>query len=226
MDFTTTDGTDWAMTYINDLECEAATWGDVKTYMHPQVARNESGTDIIYTWSETFADTDSLNTAPNMMAAMWNTTEGLTNDSINMTDGTGAQGIAFFPQVSPVVIDNGDGSFEIPMVIPLINFATGTDMDQTNYLYLQDYVIPRTEGGVETVSKPGVIVFPNPVADKVSVSRGAKVEMYNILGAKLLTVEGQKEVTEINMSDYPNGTYLLKIYTDEGIVTKKIQKIK
>ena len=224
MDFTTTDGTDWAMQYINDVECVAAPWDDVKTYTHPQISRNESGTDIFYTWSETYADPDSLNTAPNMMAAHWNTTDGLKNDSINLTDGTGAQGICYFPQVSPVVIDNSNGTFELPMVIALIDFAGGSPDDQVNYIYLIDFLPPPP--GVNKIGKPDIIIYPNPVADKVFVSVGAKVEMYNILGAKLLSVEERSDVTTIEMSKYPAGTYLLKIYTDERIVTKKIQKVK
>jgi len=224
IDFTTTDGTDWAMQYINDIECEAGTFGDIKTYMHPQVGRNESGTSIVYTWSETFADTDSLNTAPNMMAAVWNTSQGLVNDSINLTDGTGAQGICYYPQASPVVIDNGDGSLELPLVFPMINYASGSDIDPVDYLYLADVVISAV--GIENpVSKPDVIIYPNPVADKVFVSVGAKVEMYNIIGEKLLTVEGRSNVTTIDMSMFPVGTYLLKVYTDKGIVTKKVQKV-
>jgi len=223
IDFTTTDGTDWAMQYINDIECEAAAFGDVSTYMHPQIGRNESGTDVVYMWSETFADTDSLNTAPNMMAAVWNTSQGLVSDSLNLTAGTGAQGICYFPQTSPVVIDKGDGTLELPIVIPMINFASGSDLDQANYLYITDVSILAVDVD-ELVSKTEVIVYPNPVYKKVFVSVGAKVEMFNILGARLLTVEGKSNVTTIDLSNYPRGTYLLKVYTEKGIVTKKIQK--
>ncbi len=224
MDLSTTDGTDWEITYVNDIECESAPWGDVETYYHPQISRNPSGTDIFYTWSETFADTDSLNTAPNLMAAWWNTTDGLVEDSLNLTEGTGAQGICYFQHVSPILIDNGDNTFEVPIVIALIDFASGSDMDPANYMYLTDFIIEESVG-VESISKPDVIIYPNPVAEKVFVSKGSKVEMYNILGAKLITVEGRTDVTTIDMAKYPAGTYLLKVYTDNGIVTKKIQKI-
>jgi hypothetical protein len=59
----------------------------------------------------------------------------------------------------------------------------------------------------------------------VFVGANATVELYNMLGARLLSVKGQDEKTIVEMSQFPAGTYVLKIYSDEGIVTKKIQKV-
>jgi hypothetical protein len=77
----------------------------------------------------------------------------------NATDDSGAEGICYFSQISPIIIDNGDGvgdaeRYEIPTVISLINFAEGTDLDPVNFLYLYDLYAPSSVS-VDQVSGPG-----------------------------------------------------------------------
>jgi hypothetical protein len=228
VDFTL-DGSTWDMEYIAPVLCEDAVWADVATYEHPQVGRTEAGDQIVYAWQETLFDADSLNTAPNLMVARKNVTTGEMIPPYNATDDSGAEGICYFSQISPIIIDNGDGvgdaeRYEIPTVISLIDFAEGTDLDPVNFLYLYDLYAPSSVS-VDQVSGPEVLIYPNPVADKVFVGANATVELYNMLGARLLSVKGQDEKTIVEMSQFPAGTYVLKIYSDEGIVTKKIQKV-
>jgi len=215
---------EWDMVYVAPILSQVitASWGGIEIRQHPQIARNASGSEIFCLWDDTNTRPDSLHKAPDLFE--WSiTSDGTTSEVTNLTGSTGAAGICFFPQFSPIIMDNG-GTNEFPVVIcyEVNPDATGTpDEGTANYMYLKGL----SPVGVSEINTLEILIYPNPVAEKVFVSKGAKVELFNILGANLLTVEGRNDVTTIEMSKYPAGTYLLRVYTDEGIVTKKIQKV-
>lgn len=80
-----------------------------------------------------------------------------------------------------------------------------------------------------------VYVFPNPTVDKVVVSyryiKGSTVELYNYSGEKLQTREIAKDAQLIedgdliDLTNYPAGSYLIKVTSPDGtIFTKKVIK--
>ena len=144
-DFSTTDGTNWSIIHIAGLESEPAPWGTTETEMHPTIARNSNADRIFWLWSDTYEDIDSINTEPNIYVKAW-AANGQTTDVTNLTNGTGAQAICYFPQFSPIIIDNlvenGTGpDFEFPVVLPLIDYNTGVETDPVDYIYLKDFGI-------------------------------------------------------------------------------------
>ena len=67
-------------------------------------------------------------------------------------------------------------------------------------------------------------VSPNPTSGMLAVTTDAeidKIEVYNVLGAKMKTVLNAKT---IDLSDFQSGIYLLKLYADEVVFTKKVIK--
>ena len=48
-----------------------------------------------------------------------------------------------------------------------------------------------------------------------------KIEVYNILGSKINTVLNSNSV---NLSNYESGMYLLKLFSDESTITKRVIK--
>ncbi len=82
----------------------------------------------------------------------------------------------------------------------------------------------------EILASPDVVdqsqfVIPNPVNNRLVINTNyfiEKVEVYNIQGKKII-VENRKK--NINFTSYSSGIYFVKIYTDKGIVNKKIIKI-
>ena len=223
------NGTEWDMIYIKSKECESATWGDVETYLHPQISRTGNGNQINYTWSQTYQDADSLNTSPNMWAYAW-AIDGTTMEApVNLTpEGDPAAGICFFPHVSPVsILNEDDGTVELPIVINMITFVGGSDVDPVEGLYLSDYTIPYYpfSSGVEHVrTSSDIIVYPNPVADKVYVSQGRTATVYNMLGAKVYEQTSQEGTLVIDMDSFSSGTYIFKVQTENGVITKKVIK--
>ncbi len=67
-------------------------------------------------------------------------------------------------------------------------------------------------------------VSPNPTSGLVNINMDAeidKIEIYNILGAKMKTVLSSKS---LDLAEFQSGIYLLKIYVGNTTLTKKIIK--
>jgi hypothetical protein len=71
------------------------------------------------------------------------------------------------------------------------------------------------ELGIENREEPeGFAIYPNPVNDGLKIIRftgtPAQIEIYNSLGAKLLSFEMNEMETEINVSALPAGIYMIR----------------
>ncbi len=78
-----------------------------------------------------------------------------------------------------------------------------------------------------------VSVYPNPTTGKISIhlesvsNQNAKALVYNALGVKVLETElnlGSNTSAEINLTDLPNSTYILKLYSNKWSYFRKIVK--
>ena len=74
----------------------------------------------------------------------------------------------------------------------------------------------------ENVFMPGVIVIPNPTDGfvKIEGNEVERVEVYNVLGQ--LVKETKENI--LDLSDQEAGTYIIKVITESGILTKQIIK--
>lgn len=68
-----------------------------------------------------------------------------------------------------------------------------------------------------------ISVYPNPTNGELKIEnkelRIENVWVYDVFGKLLETMSG--DVQSINMSNYPSGTYFLRISTDKGMIVKK-----
>ena len=128
-----------------------------------------------------------------MIYSTWNVDNGMEyTEGQNLTVGTGAQNICFFPQTSPVVIDNGDNTFELPLVIAMIDFQNGNDMDQANYLYLKGVEMTRNTSN----APPSIVNVTNAndfseimieFSDALEQTSAEAIENYTIAAGKDVT---------------------------------------
>ena len=68
------------------------------------------------------------------------------------------------------------------------------------------------------------IRVPNPVQEILNIYTDLlveKVEVYNLQGQKILVANQEKSV---NFTTVPSGIYFVKIFTDQGLLSKKIIK--
>jgi hypothetical protein len=95
---------------------------------------------------------------------------------------------------------------------------------------------PASITGINEASAPkaNLTISPNPAREYVEItvsninlSSNSKVDVYNIIGSKLMTVNIDKEeVTRLNITELPAGLYFIK-YSDKAgsNVTKRFNKV-
>lgn len=71
-----------------------------------------------------------------------------------------------------------------------------------------------------------VHTYPNPVASSLTVTcqEKAMVDIYNIHGQLVTSILLENQTTELNLSDFPSGVYILQVKADKGIAVRKIIK--
>ena len=79
----------------------------------------------------------------------------------------------------------------------------------------------------EVLPAASIELFPNPISDWVrveSIINIEQVEIYNTLGQLVFNKEMNQPrlSTSLDLSHLDNGTYVMKVFSDNGFVTKKI----
>jgi len=107
-----------------------------------------------------------------------------------------------------------EGNYEYYVIA---HYTNGCVADSSNH------VTESVELGVKEVKKlEGVRVWPNPAFTTVTIEANNfnKVEVYNVFG-QLLNISMEKIV---DISTLNSGVYFLKIYTEKGMIVKKVIK--
>jgi hypothetical protein len=77
--------------------------------------------------------------------------------------------------------------------------------------------------------KEGLLLYPNPVVDELTVQhdlRGeVQVELFSITGTKLYETSSRNSLITIPMDDFTPGTYLVLVYNDQKKISKRVIKI-
>jgi hypothetical protein len=83
-------------------------------------------------------------------------------------------------------------------------------------------------GSSELTIKSTVEIYPNPASDQVVITSEqliTKIVLYDASGRELQQLVLSAFQTEVNVSNVSSGTYIVKIFTDVGLATKKIVKL-
>ena len=78
---------------------------------------------------------------------------------------------------------------------------------------------------IDELSAVTVSVFPNPATSLITLlgtSDMKRVELVNLLGSVVLAKEVNASKTSVDVSPFSQGVYLLRIFTDQGMLTKKL----
>jgi hypothetical protein len=78
--------------------------------------------------------------------------------------------------------------------------------------------------GIAEVSRVETMVYPNPAKDVISIknTNNATVYIYNILGKMVRKIDSTSDLLQVNVSDFSNGMYFIKIQNGNNVETKKI----
>ncbi len=79
----------------------------------------------------------------------------------------------------------------------------------------------------ETSLENTVKVYPNPTENILHIDNinGAKIEIYNMLGNIVYINDKASDFNTVDLSNYAKGTYLVRVYSETGIVVKKINLV-
>jgi hypothetical protein len=73
-----------------------------------------------------------------------------------------------------------------------------------------------------------VSVYPNPTTGIVSVTNveNATIEVINLMGQVVATVDSNTEINSIDLSNEANGTYFVRVVKGNEVSTSKINLVK
>jgi hypothetical protein len=101
----------------------------------------------------------------------------------------------------------------------------GRDLTPGNPIELNSEInVPCSTLNLKTHSQIALILSPNPTSGWINITSDSeidKIEIYTILGTKISTAIHSKT---INVSSFQSGIYLLRIFIEDRILTKKIIK--
>ena len=69
--------------------------------------------------------------------------------------------------------------------------------------------------------------YPNPVTDNLNLLTNQKIDavtIYNLIGQEIIFITPNSTMSQIDMSNFPQGTYILQIESDGKHKTIKIIK--
>ena len=81
----------------------------------------------------------------------------------------------------------------------------------------------------DNVNESAIVIYPNPTTGKLTIENGQllvdNVEIFDVFGRKVFEQKTESgKQNEIDVSNLCSGIYLMKIYTDSGVVHKKVVK--
>lgn len=89
------------------------------------------------------------------------------------------------------------------------------------------YVAHFQYDNVEETEEPLLLVFPNPVNERLMVQSGQivhKCDVYTITGTLIISMTVDSDSFEVQMKDLPTGSYLIRMTMDNGVKTKRFVK--
>lgn len=84
--------------------------------------------------------------------------------------------------------------------------------------------------GTEELSSSAIRLFPNPVSEQLTIQSSdaviQSVQVWNSLGQELRTWNGQQSQLLLSVQDWTSGWYTIRVETDKGWETKRVQVIR
>ncbi len=83
-------------------------------------------------------------------------------------------------------------------------------------------------GAVSELDAENLSVYPNPSNGVVRIDNveGNDIEVFNLVGQRIYSVENAEQNVRINLNDQPQGTYIVRISGTNGTRTEKVNLIK
>ncbi|MEZ5196284.1 MAG: T9SS type A sorting domain-containing protein [Bacteroidales bacterium] len=122
---------------------------------------------------------------------------------------------------NPEIVYENPGTYDVLLIV--------TNEAGSNSLLKQDYIIVNDLTGTTLNLETSIKVFPNPARSFVRIESPAiinQLTVTNILGETVGYELPHAQSTQLQTSALTEGIYFLKIETDSGIITRKLQILK
>lgn len=122
------------------------------------------------------------------------------------------------------------GSYKVALYYQPTGASTWTLVGNT---YNSNYQNPKSvtvtdPTGIEENGDGVLSIYPNPANDVIRITSASpvmeRVEMFDLAGKQVYSALNVASGAEINIADFTSGIYMLRIVTDEGIITRKVVK--
>lgn len=87
-----------------------------------------------------------------------------------------------------------------------------------------DNLIITDNTGVDDINIGQVSIYPNPTRGLINIDNveNAAVEVYNVIGELVASIDRANAFNTIDLSVYDQGTYIVRIASDDNIITRKV----
>lgn len=236
MDFVTSNGNDMKPIFVEPVYTTIEPdFGAIKHRLQPDVSIDKNGEYLFFSWIKNVEDTMHL-IEPNVYGRAMHYTSTFMNvphlSSIkHLTASTEAEGTAYHKHATTYLQNNGDTAFNVPFSYV---FLGNDDVTACTHYFHNGEGFHKNEvmvqpGVKDIVSiKLNPTIYPNPTKDILYIEnvKDANVSIFNILGFEIAKMNNNEAIKTINMSDFANGTYYVKIYNNTEVVTQKIIHLK
>jgi len=174
--FTVTDGTDWTAEVFGSSLAPVGVFGAVDIPYRMQLSRNTNGDKVFFSW--TFSDTTIFtdHSAPDLYVRGYDVASGEYTNPVNVTAGTDYEYSAFYATMAPVSMDDGAGTYELPIVFAL---PGADDLSAPQFYYIKGVTFTDDDFGAEpaaaanftfSVGTAGLVSFTNTSSNATAYS--------------------------------------------------------
>jgi PKD repeat protein len=112
---------------------------------------------------------------------------------------------------------NTAGTYQVTLVVTNNTGCVDTVVDTVTVLLVTS---------ICDINNVSFSIYPNPVTNNLTIesSQQAIIEIFNIQGQLIENLAASSRKTIIDISDFPNGVYVMEMKTDKGIAVKKFVK--
>ena len=161
-------------------------------------------------WAGTSSETYGYN--------VYRSTDGQNYDLIGVVTG------------SDMHFDDNDSSAETYYYqVTAINTVVGGECESAPAMsidLIHDFVTAHTDGIEEVANNANV--YPNPASHQITIEADGmnQVTLINMLGQRVYDAAVEGNTITISLADYESGLYMVRVNTENGVITKQISVVK
>lgn len=117
--------------------------------------------------------------------------------------------------------------YQVNKTIPVYVPCSSLTMYQNANGWSEFSNIQCNTSGLNTIDEENVSItlYPNPAKENVNISSSTtikEISVYNMIGEKIFNRKINNKNSNLDVSSYDKGSYIVRLITDNGIQTKKI----